>query len=162
MRAPRGSAVLSQWGHVDAHHKACLDLLQDDEGPLVTSPLVLAEAAYLLDRQLGPEAGAALFDSVRDGSLQAEDLVHSDWARVAELVRRDGDIASRIHSLADSDVLIAHLRGVQADHGHLPGSAPRGTERRRSRNEHAGPGHPRPTVHREHVLNRTEGRRRQP
>jgi len=38
----------------DAHHLACRDLLEADPGPLVTSPLVIAEAAYLIDRQLGP------------------------------------------------------------------------------------------------------------
>ena len=94
----------------DPHHKACLDLLQDDEGPLVTSPLVLAEAAYLLDRQLGPEAEAALFDSVRDGSLQVEDLVHSDWARVSELVRRYGDM--RLGGTDASLVALAERLGV--------------------------------------------------
>lgn len=71
----------------DAHHIACRDLLEGDLGPLVTSPLVIAEAAYLIDRQLGPKAEAALFDSIIAGDLRVEDLGRSDWERVAELVR---------------------------------------------------------------------------
>jgi predicted nucleic acid-binding protein len=34
----------------DAHHQTCRILLEDDPGPLVTNALVIAEAAYLLDR----------------------------------------------------------------------------------------------------------------
>ena len=43
----------------DADHDACLLLLEEDEGPLVTTALVIAEAAYLIDRQLGPDAETA-------------------------------------------------------------------------------------------------------
>lgn len=38
----------------DKDHVACLALLEDDEGPLVTTGLVIAEVAYLINRQLGP------------------------------------------------------------------------------------------------------------
>ena len=43
----------------DKDHVACQELLEDDEGPLVTTGLVIAEAAYLINRQLGPAAEAA-------------------------------------------------------------------------------------------------------
>ncbi|MGH9106127.1 MAG: PIN domain-containing protein [Acidimicrobiales bacterium] len=71
----------------DADHLACAELLEADPGPLVTSPLVIAEAAYLIDRQLGPEAEAALFSSIANGDLHVEDLGRPDWERVGELVR---------------------------------------------------------------------------
>ena len=45
----------------DKDHVACQELLEDDEGPLVTTGLVIAEAAYLINRQLGPTAEAALY-----------------------------------------------------------------------------------------------------
>jgi hypothetical protein len=35
-----------------------------DPGSLVTTPLAITETGYLLDRQLGPEADAALFSSI--------------------------------------------------------------------------------------------------
>lgn len=46
---------------------------------LVTSALVIAESDCLIDRQLGPEAEARLFDSIGDGSLLVEDLEYDDW-----------------------------------------------------------------------------------
>jgi uncharacterized protein len=76
----------------DAHHQACKALLETDPGPLVTNALVIAEAAYLIDRQLGPEAEAALFESIAEGSLRVEDLEQDDWARVAELIRTYADL----------------------------------------------------------------------
>jgi uncharacterized protein len=76
----------------DAHHQACRNLLETDPGPLVTNALVIAEAAYLLDRQLGPAAEAALFDSITDGTLRLEELGQADWARIAELVRTYADL----------------------------------------------------------------------
>ena len=76
----------------DAHHVACRNLLEGDPGPLVTSALVVAEAAYLIDRQLGPAAEAALFDSIIVGDLRVEDLGRADWERVGELVRAYADM----------------------------------------------------------------------
>lgn len=46
----------------DTHHKPCADLLENAPGPLVTSPMVIAEAAYLLNRELGPAAEVATLD----------------------------------------------------------------------------------------------------
>ena len=77
----------------DAHHVACRNLLEGDPGPLVTSPLVVAEAAYLSDRQLGPAAEAALFGSIIAGDPRVEDLGRADWERVGELVRAYADMA---------------------------------------------------------------------
>ncbi len=76
----------------DAHHRQCRELLEADPGPLVTSPLVIAEAAYLIDRQLGPSAEAALFRSITDGVLSVESLTHDDWLRVGDLVQEYADL----------------------------------------------------------------------
>jgi uncharacterized protein len=70
----------------DTDHAACQELLENDEGPLVTTGLVIAEAAYLINRQLGPAAEAALYTSVIDGDLEVADLGRADWERVRELV----------------------------------------------------------------------------
>jgi uncharacterized protein len=58
----------------DKDHAACRELLEDDEGPLVTTAMVIAEAAYLIDRQLGAKAEAALYASVIQGQLDVADL----------------------------------------------------------------------------------------
>lgn len=47
----------------DRDHAACRALLESDEGPLVTTAMVIAEAAYLIDRQLGAKAEASLSSS---------------------------------------------------------------------------------------------------
>ena len=76
----------------DAHHRQCRELLETDAGPLVTTALVIAEACYLLDRQLGPPAEAALLASIVDGMLRVHDLGGGDWARVHELVETYADL----------------------------------------------------------------------
>jgi uncharacterized protein len=70
----------------DKDHAACQALLESDEGPLVTTGLVIAEAAYLINRQLGPAAEAALYSSVIEGDLEVAALGRTDWERVRELV----------------------------------------------------------------------------
>jgi uncharacterized protein len=70
----------------DKDHHACRALLEGDEGPLVTTAMVIAEAAYLIDRQLGPAAEAALYASITSRQLLVENLEDSDWERIAGLV----------------------------------------------------------------------------
>lgn len=72
----------------DTHHKPCADLLENAPGPLVTSPMVIAEAAYLLNRELGPAAEQALYSTIISDALLVESLTHADWVRVRELVGR--------------------------------------------------------------------------
>lgn len=69
----------------DPHHQACVDLLETDPGPLVTTGLVIADAGYLLDRNLGPAAEIALVDMITDRTLTVESLTAADWERVREL-----------------------------------------------------------------------------
>jgi hypothetical protein len=42
-------------------HAACRKPLESDEGPLITTAMVIAEAAYLIDGQLGAKAEAGLY-----------------------------------------------------------------------------------------------------
>jgi uncharacterized protein len=58
----------------DRDHAACRALQEDDEGPLVTTAMVIAEAAYLIDRQLGAKAEASLYASIIEGQLEVADL----------------------------------------------------------------------------------------
>lgn len=76
----------------DRDHQACRRLLSTAQGPLIVSPLVVAEAAYLIGRQLGPNAEAEFFRSINDGDLVIERLTVADLARVAELVETYVDL----------------------------------------------------------------------
>jgi uncharacterized protein len=60
-------------------------------GPLVTTELVVAETAYLIGRQLGPDAEAGFFRSVANGDLMVEALTPTDYLRIAALVDRYRD-----------------------------------------------------------------------
>lgn len=70
----------------DRHHSACLELLETAPGPLVTTAMVVAEAVYLLGRELGPQAEPAFYDAIIDGTLIVEPLTQVDWQRVRTLV----------------------------------------------------------------------------
>lgn len=94
----------------DKHHRACRALLEGDDGPLVTTALVIAEAAYLIDRQLGPLAEVALYTSIIDGALRVEELGPADWRRVAALVEQYADL--RLGGTDASVVAIAERLGA--------------------------------------------------
>jgi uncharacterized protein len=70
----------------DKDHAACWALLEGDEGPLVTTGLVIAEAAYLIARQLGPRAEASLYASITAGQLEVASRDLEDWERIRQLV----------------------------------------------------------------------------
>jgi len=76
----------------DPHHQACADLLQNETEPLVTTGLVIAETAYLLDRELGPRVEATLYQAITDGQLIVEALTTEDWQRVHDLVIQYADL----------------------------------------------------------------------
>ena len=44
----------------DRHHDQFREVIETDPGPFVTTAMVVAETAYLLDRQLGADAEIAL------------------------------------------------------------------------------------------------------
>jgi uncharacterized protein len=74
---------------------ACRELLENDEGPLVTTAMVIAEAAYLIDRQLGAKAEASLHASVIEGQIEVADLDINDWQRIQDLVTTYADLRLR-------------------------------------------------------------------
>jgi hypothetical protein len=48
--------------------------------------MVIAEAAYLIDRQLDTKAEATLYASIIQGQLEVADLAITDWQRIQDLV----------------------------------------------------------------------------
>lgn len=70
----------------DSAHRRCRQLLESHQGPLVTTALVIAEAGWLMRRQLDARAEALLYQTIAEGQLVIEVLTKSDWARIGELV----------------------------------------------------------------------------
>jgi len=70
----------------DPQHAACAELITTETEPLVTTGLVIAETAYLLDRELGPAVEATLYQSIIEGQLTVEALTIDNWRRVHDLL----------------------------------------------------------------------------
>lgn len=60
--------------------------------PLRTSPLIIAETAYLFGRQLGSTAEAHLFRSIAADEIIVETMAPEDALRIADLVERYADL----------------------------------------------------------------------
>lgn len=73
----------------DQDHQVCRAVLERPDLELVVPALVVAEAAYLVGRRLGPVAEAAFIRGLAD--LEIEAPTGDDWNLIAELVERYGD-----------------------------------------------------------------------
>lgn len=71
--------------------------------------MVIAEAAYLIDRQLGAKAEASLYESIIDGQIEVAALGIEDWQRVRELVTTYADL--RLGGTDASVIALAERRG---------------------------------------------------
>lgn len=72
----------------DAHHAACLELLETHPGPLVVPTLVITEVVYLLATRLGTEAEVRFLGDLAGGAFSVEPVRAPDWLRIIELVAR--------------------------------------------------------------------------
>ena len=65
----------------DPYHIACTDILGSAVGPLRTTALVVAEAAYMIGTRISPDAEARFFRSIADGDLTIDELTDPDLNR---------------------------------------------------------------------------------
>lgn len=114
----------------DKYHSECLDLLESDPGPLATTAMVIAEAAYLMEREVDAKAELGLYTSIIDGSLRVDALTTADWERVRELVGQYRDLP--LGGTDASIVAIAERFGASRiatiDHAHFTVVRPRHVE----------------------------------
>ena len=76
----------------DTNHAGAPDALRRSDLDLVIPTLVIAEAAYLVAKRLGPKAEAAFF--VRQlSTFSIEPPTDDDWPAIADLVERYADLA---------------------------------------------------------------------
>ena len=69
----------------DQHHSRCRQWHATTESPLLVPSTVMAEACYLIDRELGPNTEAAFLDDVGTTAAypyQLVELVDSDLRRM--------------------------------------------------------------------------------
>lgn len=101
------SVVLAALDRSDPEHQACASVLTGHEGPLILSPLVLAELDHLVRQRLGGEAARRLADDVGDG---AYDLAVLQPADIAECVAQDRRYAELGLGLTDASLIVLALR----------------------------------------------------
>jgi predicted nucleic acid-binding protein len=73
----------------DQDHARCIAVLQRRDLELVIPALVVAEAAYLVGRRLGPRIEAAFIRGLSEFEVEAPGA--DDWALIGDLVERYGD-----------------------------------------------------------------------
>lgn len=71
-------------------HTRCADTLRRGDLQLVVPTMVVAEASYLINRQLGPVAESQFLHGLQE--LEVEAPHPADWERIAELVYRYRDL----------------------------------------------------------------------
>jgi predicted nucleic acid-binding protein len=76
----------------DAHHEACLELLETHPGPLIVPTLVLSEVAYLLGTGLGWQAETRFLGDLAAAEMILDPVHPADLLRIAELVARYHDL----------------------------------------------------------------------
>jgi uncharacterized protein len=114
----------------DRNHARSVHLVDTTSATLITTALVIAEAGYLIDRQLGANAEARFYRSVVSGDLRIETLAIGDWERISELVELYADFP--LGGTDASLVAIAERRGVTQiatlDHRHIHAVRPKHCE----------------------------------
>lgn len=78
--------------HGDAAHFACREFLATHPRPLVVPVLVIGEAAFMIERALGPQAESRFLSELVANDLQIEPVSPSDLARMSELVATYADL----------------------------------------------------------------------
>lgn len=73
----------------DMDHEACRAVLERPDLELVVPALVVAEAAYLVGRRLGPAIEAAFVRGLSE--LEVEAPLADEWTLIADLVERYAD-----------------------------------------------------------------------
>lgn len=88
---PLVAAALSN----DNDHAACVAMfrsLHEARRDLLVPAPVVAEVGYLLGREADPRVESLFLRSLADGDFTAVDLIPADFARMADLVVRYGDL----------------------------------------------------------------------
>jgi predicted nucleic acid-binding protein len=97
------SGLLAALDAGQRQHEQARQVLEDDSGPLLLSPFVLAELDYLLLGRVGAQAERALLEEVAAG---AYDLVPFGAEEVAKAAKLIGRYAELQIGLADASVVV--------------------------------------------------------
>ena len=101
------SGLLAAVDSSQRRHESARRALESDPGPLLLSPLVLAELDYLLSTRVGIDAEMLLLGQVADGAYQLENFGPEDVRAASELIERYRKLGI---GLADASVMVIAAR----------------------------------------------------
>ena len=85
-------ALYAQADRADPHHRAVVEVLRSERGPLVTSQIAVAEADYLMLTRLGLEVELAFLQDLAAGTFLAECLSRDELGLALGVARRYRDL----------------------------------------------------------------------
>lgn len=100
-------ALYAQADRTDPGHRAVVEILRGERGPLVTSQVALAEADSLILTRLGIDVELAFLDDLAAGTFQAEPLTADDLGVARDVARRHRDLHL---GLADASLVVLAQR----------------------------------------------------
>lgn len=86
------SGLLAAADASDPDHTRCADVVNDAVGPLIVSPLVIAELDHLLRARLSADAAREFADDVARGAYDLAPLSRSDIGACVDLDRQYADL----------------------------------------------------------------------
>jgi predicted nucleic acid-binding protein len=96
------SALVAAADRSEPMHRACVDVLRRPDLDLVIPVMVVAEAAYLVERRLGPVAETAFIRGLSGFAIESP--MAEDWPTIADVVERYADLR-----LGTTDAVLAVL-----------------------------------------------------
>ena len=97
------SGLLAALDAGQRQHEQARQVLEDDSGPLLLSPFVLAELDHLLLGRVGAQAERALLDEVAAGAYDLVPFGAEEVATAAQLIGRHAELQI---GLADASVVV--------------------------------------------------------
>ncbi len=103
----------------DPDYASCVELFMGHDLHLIVPTFVVAEAAYLISKRLGPPAEATFLASMAD--LDVEPPRPEDWSRMASLITTYADFP--LGTVDASVIAVAERLGIETiitlDHRHF-------------------------------------------
>lgn len=101
------SGVLAWIDASQQRHQATRRAMEQEQGPFLLSPFVLAELDYLLSGRVGASAQFAFLGEVARGAYQLETFEPTDIAQAIEILNANHDLDI---DLADASLLVLAKR----------------------------------------------------
>jgi uncharacterized protein len=101
------SAILAAFDESYAEHQAVARALTNAEELLVVSPMVVAEADYLLASRLGAKAARAFANDIASEAYELADWTSSDHAAALAIIVGQGDDKDYLGIADASNVILA-------------------------------------------------------